>query len=280
MFSNRVTRHPYARPLLVVALVILLLASFPVTPAAAAPNCQFVYGFKTLHTLIPNVVGNCVSNEAYAANGDALQKTTDGLLVWRKADNHTAFTNGFDTWVLGPDGLQVRQNNARFAWEPDAAPPDVDPRLSASYQLAANSSFSSVVTAAVRAGVPIRVANLSGGWGVFTVNGGNPLIYIDSALLTTDPADAAAVIVHEATHLQQYQTQPNFRNATSSECLGFEFQATVNDLTFWRDEFGSNGKQPPANSFEAQINYQLSLAESSLRALLAQTAIDYQQECG
>ena len=38
-----------------------------------------------------------------------------GLLVWRKADNHTAFTDGYRTWVNGPYGLQVRLNTARFS---------------------------------------------------------------------------------------------------------------------------------------------------------------------
>ncbi len=89
--------------------------------AAAAPDvqgsCQFVLGFKTLHDLIPNVVGNCLTDVQYAANGDALQTTTNGLMVWRKADNYTAFTDGYRTWVNGPLGLQERLNTQRFAWE-------------------------------------------------------------------------------------------------------------------------------------------------------------------
>src|SRR5439155_10452091 len=39
------------------------------------------------------------------------------LLVWRKADNFTAFTDGYRTWVQGPFGLQKRLNTERFAWE-------------------------------------------------------------------------------------------------------------------------------------------------------------------
>jgi len=55
-------------------------------------------------------------------NGDGLQHTvtpqggTD-LLVWRKADNWTAFTDGYHTWVNGPGGLEYRLNSQRFAWE-------------------------------------------------------------------------------------------------------------------------------------------------------------------
>jgi hypothetical protein len=51
------------------------------------------------------------------ANGDGLQHTSGGLLVWRKADNWTAFTDGFQTWINGPTGLQERLNTARLPWE-------------------------------------------------------------------------------------------------------------------------------------------------------------------
>lgn len=51
------------------------------------------------------------------AHGDGLQLTTNGLLVWRKADNFIAFTDGFRTWVNGPFGLQMRRNSQRFFWE-------------------------------------------------------------------------------------------------------------------------------------------------------------------
>ena len=117
------------------ALVLVLLASVfvPVAPSpstADAQGCEFVLGFKTLHDLIPDIVGNCLSNVQYnPANGDALQTTTGsqgngGMLVWRKADNFTAFTDGYHSWVNGPFGLQERLNSQRFSWEwnPDGLP--------------------------------------------------------------------------------------------------------------------------------------------------------------
>jgi hypothetical protein len=71
-----------------------------------------------LHDLIPDVVGDCLDDERHdPSNGDALQDTTNGLLVWRKTDNWTAFTEGFRTWVNGPLGLQQRLNQERFWWE-------------------------------------------------------------------------------------------------------------------------------------------------------------------
>ena len=86
--------------------------------ASAQPACTFLLGFAILHDLIPDVVGECVDDEYHdPQTGDALQQTTNGLLVWRKSDNWTAFTNGSQSWVNGPLGLQQRQNDQRFWWE-------------------------------------------------------------------------------------------------------------------------------------------------------------------
>ncbi|GEM_PF-2015432 len=96
------------------------------TPPASTPNnCQFVLGFKTLHDLIPDIVGNCTDDEQHTpSTGDTLQHTTKGLLVWRKLDNWTAFTDGYRTWINGPNGVQERLNACRFSWEanPDNLP--------------------------------------------------------------------------------------------------------------------------------------------------------------
>ncbi|MBI4317479.1 MAG: hypothetical protein HY675_03235 [Chloroflexi bacterium] len=87
-------------------------------PTTSAAECLFVMGFRALYEEIPEVVGECKGPERYnVANGDALQETTNGLMVWRKADNFTAFTDGYRTWVMGPEGLQVRLNTERFEWE-------------------------------------------------------------------------------------------------------------------------------------------------------------------
>ncbi|MGI8915055.1 MAG: hypothetical protein ACR2JY_14935 [Chloroflexota bacterium] len=95
----------------------LLIASRS-SAMASADGCQFVLGFQTLHEIIPATVGSCLEDEQHnPANGDALQHTTGGLLVWRKADNWTAFTDGYHTWVNGPHGLEERLNTRRFAWE-------------------------------------------------------------------------------------------------------------------------------------------------------------------
>jgi beta propeller repeat protein len=91
----------------------------PVGPPAQTGPCGFQLGFKLLRDQISSTVGDCLENEWHnAENGDALQRTTGGLMVWRKADNWTAFTNGSITWLNGPCGLQTRPNQGPFfAWE-------------------------------------------------------------------------------------------------------------------------------------------------------------------
>ena len=55
-------------------------------------------------------------------SGITLQNTTNGQLIWRKADNWTGFSDGERTWVNGPEGLQQRLNSESFDWE--AAAPE------------------------------------------------------------------------------------------------------------------------------------------------------------
>lgn len=114
----------WGRPRLIAVMLVLALAAAatpgPVLAQAAAADCRFVLGFAALRDRIPTVVGACLDDERFnPANGDSLQHTTHGLLVWRKADNHTAFTDGAHTWVAGPYGLEYRLNTRRFAWEPN-----------------------------------------------------------------------------------------------------------------------------------------------------------------
>lgn len=104
------------------AAALYVLGCVPVS-AQSASGCQYVLGFQTLHDLLPSVVGSCVDNQASAANGDAQQHSANGLLAWRKADNWTAFTDGFRTWINGPAGVQQRLNTQRYSWEGDAGAP-------------------------------------------------------------------------------------------------------------------------------------------------------------
>ena len=105
-----------------IAAFVLFGAIFAASPALAsqtAPaDCTFVLGFKTLEGLIdaaegPTTVGECLENQRFDAHGNAEQRTTGGLMVWHKADNWTAFSDGYRTWVnRGEDGLHVQINGA------------------------------------------------------------------------------------------------------------------------------------------------------------------------
>jgi hypothetical protein len=96
------------------------VAALQPPPAA----CQFVLGLADLRARIPAQVGQCLEGQqTNVAKGDAYQRTSGWMRVWRKADNWTAFTDGFRTWLNGPRGPQQRLNTERYSWEGDAGAP-------------------------------------------------------------------------------------------------------------------------------------------------------------
>lgn len=100
-----------------VFLLSLLASLSALGVASAQSKPEFKLGFRILANQIPDVVGEPQENEHWGVNGDSLQQTTTGLMVWRKADNWTAFTDGSRTWINGPSGNQSRANDERFSWE-------------------------------------------------------------------------------------------------------------------------------------------------------------------
>ena len=115
-----IARHAGRYPSIWLGILFALSGALgPVVPVHAA-SCQFILGFQALHDLAPAAIGDCLDNQYLGnADGDQWQDTTNGLMVWRKADNFTAFTNGYMTWINGPDGLAHRLNTDRFPWEAD-----------------------------------------------------------------------------------------------------------------------------------------------------------------
>ncbi|HEU0166309.1 MAG TPA: hypothetical protein VFS62_00935 [Chloroflexota bacterium] len=70
--------------------------------AATGAGCQFVLGFRTLHTLDPNDIGSCTDNQVFAANGDAQQHTFSGLMAWaqgRQLDGLHQRLHDLDQWA-------------------------------------------------------------------------------------------------------------------------------------------------------------------------------------
>lgn len=105
---------------------LLALAPFAVGwPAGVAgaqgASCAFSDGFQVLSTAVPAIVGTCTEQPRANADGAVSQRTTQGLLVWHREDNWSAFTDGTRTWVAGPFGVMVRRNTERFPWEADQA---------------------------------------------------------------------------------------------------------------------------------------------------------------
>src|SRR5689334_19762522 len=88
------------------AATLLLVFAIP----TQAQGCQYQFGFLAIYQQIPDIVGTCKTNEAYNALGNSEQLTANGLMQWRKADNFTAFTDGYRSWVNGPCGLEMRLN--------------------------------------------------------------------------------------------------------------------------------------------------------------------------
>jgi hypothetical protein len=110
------------RLLVILAILLALFTSGGIALAQEVP--AFKLGFKLLADQIPDIVGEPVENEWHSpVTGDTLQRTTTGLMAWRKADNWTAFTNGYMTWINGPFGVQARTNDERFDWESPRGPP-------------------------------------------------------------------------------------------------------------------------------------------------------------
>jgi hypothetical protein len=155
------------RGLAMLAVVLLLLVAATAAGGAAAQRgneigaCEFKLGFGALRDQIPEVVGACLENERFNVdNGNVEQRTSGGLLVWRRVDNWTAFTDGSTTWLSGPLGLQSRPNGERFAWEAPAGPgptpiagPVIPPGAEPLVRLA-------VAEAAKRAGVDPSAVNV------------------------------------------------------------------------------------------------------------------------
>jgi len=96
-----------------------------------AADCQFPLRHAFLGSRFLQV-DQCIHDEARNPdNADPLHHATDGLLVSQSADNGTAWINGIQTGINGPNGVQQPRTNRRFSWEtiPDSLP-GVDNRSS------------------------------------------------------------------------------------------------------------------------------------------------------
>jgi hypothetical protein len=164
-------------------LALFIATLFPLLSAPApaqAATCQFVLGFQMLESMIPGIVGDCLVDEHHNPdNGDGLQETTGpngagGLLVWRKADNWTAYTDGYHTWVNGPYGLRERLNTECFSWEAGCKNPLPSTTATVSFTsvTGANPGGTASATIQTQAGADCHIAYIGPLHHVFLSDGG------------------------------------------------------------------------------------------------------------
>ena len=240
-------------------LVAIGLAVFLALFTAAtvhAADCQFVLGFKTLRDLIGHdIVGECLEGEHYNAIGDSVQQTTGGLLAWRKADNWTAFTDGYRTWVNGPNGLQQRLNTERFEWEadyasfatPEARPTpapsqNVDPILANAYHVMRSTVIGNAI-ADVFIGLGANALFGALGEPISRWELLPPRIIVNEVFRAESAEALAYVLIPPTAHLANYKINgpPQSWDACMfSIVLHHGFQAE-----FWLQTFGELGKANP-----------------------------------
>ena len=110
---------PTAR--LAVLLAAVLLTFQGSSGITRAEGCTIPPRFGPLVREIPQVVGQCLLNPTSdPSTGDIGQVTTNGELLMRGSDGIAQFTdatNGYLTWVAGPDGVVSRSQDERLGWE-------------------------------------------------------------------------------------------------------------------------------------------------------------------
>ena len=145
-----------------VLLAVVMLATGLAPGYSVLAACEVSATFVDLYREVgPAIIGECQADEQQAETGDRSQPTTHGVLVWRSGDRRVVFTNGFETWLHGPNGLVKRLNTDRFAWESDPAPAPVVAVAPTATSIAVTAQASSTPTTTPGA-VPQAIAPVAG----------------------------------------------------------------------------------------------------------------------
>lgn len=271
-FSGRISRKTYwlkgLLALNVAWVFAALVFALTVVPAHAGNHCQFILGFATLREMIGHeTVGACLENQRFSANGNAEQRTTRGLMVWRKADNWTAFTDGYRTWINGPNGVVQRLNTERFAWEapdpppappppqPTAPPPPppppstpiprpvVDPKLAHAYHVMRRSETGNdVASAFARLNASAVFGNL--GNSLSQYNASQNRITINRKYQHESYEALAYLLVWPTLHMHAALTGED--PASWRECMLGMGVVDITKAQYWLETFGPNGKRNPS----------------------------------
>jgi hypothetical protein len=78
--------------------------AYPTCPIGQTPS--FSFGFASLHEQLGPTMGDPIECEhADPGTGDALQRTTTGIALYRRDTNTSMFTNGQEHWALTALGM-------------------------------------------------------------------------------------------------------------------------------------------------------------------------------
>jgi phosphohistidine phosphatase SixA len=97
-------------------------AGSPAAVASPSPvACQIVLGFAAMRDLVgASTIGECLETERQIpGNGNAEQRTANGLLVFRALDQRALFVGANQTWITRDGAVVTRPNDQRFEWEGD-----------------------------------------------------------------------------------------------------------------------------------------------------------------
>jgi phosphohistidine phosphatase SixA len=83
--------------------------------------CKITLGFATMRDLVGEATaGRCLEDERQMpSNGNADQRTSTGLLVYRALDQCVLFVGATQTWINRDGAAVTRPNDQRFEWEGD-----------------------------------------------------------------------------------------------------------------------------------------------------------------
>ena len=238
----------------------------PTPPRVHSVDCAFQFGFKELYDLIPDTVGQCLENEQYNVSGDSFQRTTSGLMVWRKADNLATFTDGVWTWIHGSDGLQKRRNRDRAIWDPP------DPVLVAAIEvLRTTPTGERTHTMLMYSGATAQFGTLEG---LSQYSPSRNLIIINEQYRNESLEALAHTLIWPAVGLHNDAE----RSQSWNECMGRVIDQETTQAQWWRERFGEHGKGDPTD-LERWANYGMTLlASESLRHWI-QLSPHYREQC-
>ena len=293
--ASRVTR------LLLPSILLFAIAHFAIAPAPAfaatepAPFCgpdevpHFAYGIATLHDAIGSIMGEPLECEhPISAIGDTLQQTTTGLAIYRQSANTPEFTDGWNHWALGQDGVSAWSGDDSAASPVTASPngcvdvgeslclnatPDVAPTVAL---LSESNAATPLLRAAARAGYLIRSGDLPlDVLGLFRPSRHD--VILSTSLDHYPQVDRGPVLAHELQHVSDWLAQGTALESPNG-CLVTETNAFHTESVVWLELEG--GQLPmPTNDLELEFNMISHAIVADPEGFASRLTIVYHNQC-